>query len=150
MEPCEYYLLKEFLYQAIFVPFGVPIPSKDIVEKDELQVYIKDFGKQKDDLALAAVVNGEIVGAVWARIMDDYGHIDNDTPSLAISLYKEFRGQGIGTAMMNKIIFILKQRGYKCVSLAVQKKNYAVKMYENVGFATVSENDEEFIMVKEL
>ena len=32
-------------------------------------------------------------------------------------------------------------------SLAVQKANYAVKMYENVGFKTVDENDEEYIMV---
>ena len=28
----------------------------------------------------------KVVGAVWVRIMDDYGHIDNDTPSFAISL----------------------------------------------------------------
>ena len=26
------------------------------------------------------------------RIMDDYGHIDNDTPSFAFSLYKDYRG----------------------------------------------------------
>ena len=31
-----------------------------------------------------------IVGAVWSRIMKDYGHIGDDTPSLAISLYQEF------------------------------------------------------------
>ena len=24
--------------------------------------------------------------------MDDYGHIDNDTPSFAFSLYKDYRG----------------------------------------------------------
>lgn len=35
-------------------------------------------------------------------------------------------------------------------SLAVQKANYAVRMYEKVGFRTVDENDEEFIMVCEL
>ena len=33
---------------------------------------------------------------------------------------------------------------------AVQKANYAVRMYENVGFKTVDENDEEYIMVCEL
>lgn len=33
------------------------------------------------------------IGAVWTRIMDDYGHVDDDTPSFAISLYKEYRGQ---------------------------------------------------------
>ena len=29
--------------------------------------------------------------------MSDYGHIDDDTPSFAISLYKEYCGRGIGT-----------------------------------------------------
>jgi len=41
----------------------------------------------------------------------------------------------------------LKHRGYKRASLAVQKANYAVKMYEAVGFVTVDENDEEYIML---
>ena len=31
----------------------------------------------------------DIVGAVWIRIMNDYGHIDDQTPSLAISVKKD-------------------------------------------------------------
>ena len=42
---------------------------------------------------------------------------------------------------------LLKSCGYKKASLAVQKANYAVRMYKTVGFQTVDENDEEFIMV---
>lgn len=45
---------------------------------------------------------------------------------------------------------LLKEKGYKQASLAVQKANYAVRMYKKVGFKTVDENDEEFIMVCEL
>ena len=82
--------------------------------------------------------------------MNDYGHVDDDTPSFAISLYKEYRGQGIGTAMMRKMLALLKAQGYKRASLAVQKANYAVRMYEAVGFKTVCENSEEYIMVCEL
>ena len=82
--------------------------------------------------------------------MDDYGHVDDETPSFAISLYKEYRGQGIGTQLMVKMLELLKQQGFRKASLAVQKANYAVKMYKNVGFNTVSENVEEYIMVCEL
>ena len=39
---------------------------------------------------------------------------------------------------------------YKKASLAVQKQNYAVKMYKNVGFEIVDENEEEYIMVCKL
>ena len=79
--------------------------------------------------------------------MDDYGHVDDETPSFAISLYKEYRGQGIGTKLMTGMLEELKRNGYTRASLAVQKANYAVKMYEKVGFKTVDENDEEYIMV---
>ena len=93
---------------------------------------------------------GKVVGAVWTRIMDDYGHVDDDTPSFAISLYKEYRGKGIGTQMMVKMLELLKKQGFRRASLAVQKANYAVKIYERIGFQTVDENEQEYIMVCEL
>ena len=52
--------------------------------------------------------------------------------------------------MMNKMLALLKEKGYKQASLAVQKANYAVRMYKKVGFRTVNENEEEYIMVCEL
>ena len=143
----EYSLLEDFLYEAIFVPEGVTAPPKSIIKQPELQVYVTDFGKKKDDIGLVAEVGKKVVGAVWVRIMDDYGHIDDATPSVAISLYKEYRGSGIGTALMKEMLYVLKQSGYKQTSLAVQKANYVVAMYKKVGFEIVDENDEEYIMV---
>lgn len=84
----EYPILSDFLYEAIFIPESMEKPPKAIIEQSELQVYIADFGKE-DDWCLVAEVKGKIVGAVWGRIMNDYGHIDDETPSLAISLYGE-------------------------------------------------------------
>lgn len=91
--------------------------------------------------------DGKAVGAVWARVMNDYGHIDNNTPSLAVSLYREYRGKGIGSLLLNEMLKMLKARGYSQVSLAVQKANYAVRMYEKAGFRKVDENEEEYIMI---
>ena len=146
----EYPLLEDFLYEAIFVPEGVEPPPKSIVNAPELQVYIENFGTQIHDKALVAEIDNKVIGAAWVRIMDDYGHIDDETPSFAISLYKEYRGLGIGTEMMKVMLAILKDRGYRQASLAVQKANYAVKMYRKVGFEIVDENDEEYIMVNRL
>lgn len=146
----EYPLLREFLYEAIFIPEGTKAPPKSILDTPELQVYIEDFGQGEHDIALAAEMEGKIIGAVWVRIMKDYGHVDDQTPSFAISLFKEYRGRGIGTAMMRKMLEILKERGYEQASLAVQKANYAVSMYHRVGFKVVDENEEEYIMVKRL
>ena len=146
----EIEVLDTFLYEAIFIPEGVSAPSKDIINQPELQVYVKNFGEDKGDLCLVAQVENEIVGAVWVRIMNDYGHIDNETPSFAISLFKEYRNFGIGTELMKQMLMKLKMQGYTQVSLAVQKMNYAVRMYKKVGFEIVDENDEEYIMIGRL
>ncbi len=142
----EYPLLDNFLYEAIFIPEGIEPPPKTIITSPELQVYVERFGESKDDWGLVTEVDSKIVGAVWVRIMDDYGHIDDKTPSLAISLYQEYRGFGIGTAMMKEILTLLKSHGYNQVSLSVQKANYAAKMYLKIGFEIVWENEEEYIM----
>ncbi len=113
-------------------------------------MYVSGFGDKKDDLCLVAEVEGDIIGAVWVRDMKDYGHVDDGIPSFAISLYKEYRGHGIGTELMKKMLEELKLRGYEKASLAVQKANYAVKMYSKLGFEIIDENDEEYIMVYNL
>ena len=147
MDDREIPLLKDFLYEAIYIPEGVEQPPRSIIEIPELRVYTDDFGTRSGDHCLVAELDGRVIGAVWTRIMNDYGHVDNDTPSFAISLFKEYRGRGIGTQLMLQMLALLKSQGYKRASLAVQKANYAVKMYKRVGFETIDENDEEYIML---
>ena len=143
-------LLKDFLYEAIFIPEGTDPPERSIIERPELKLYYEDFGSGEADYCLVAEADGKVIGAVWTRIMNDYGHVDDETPSFAISLYKEYRGLGIGTELMRRMLQLLKEKGYKRASLAVQKANYAVWMYEKLSFITTDQNDEEFIMVCEL
>lgn len=126
--------LDTFLYEAIFIPEREEAPPKDIINLPELQVYVKNFGDQKGDICFVAEADHTIISAVWVRIMNDYGHINDETPSFAISLLKEYRKNGIGTALMKRMLSELKKQGYKQASLAVQKMNYAVHMYKKVGF----------------
>ena len=146
----EFALLKDFLYEAIFVPEGAEPPGREVIDLPELRLYIEDFGSRKGDHCLVADFGGKVVGAVWTRIMNDYGHVDDDTPSFAISLYRKYRGQGIGTRLMIDMLELLKSKGYRQASLSVQKENDAVRLYEFVGFRIVEENEQEYIMVYEL
>lgn len=143
-------LLDEFLYEAIFIPDGFSAPPKSIIENEDLQMYVRDFGNQRDDRCLVAECDGKIVGAVWTRVMNDYGHIADGIPSLAMSLYKEYRNKGIGTELLKRILQLLRKEGYKQVSLSVQKANYAVRMYRKVGFKVHKETEEEYIMICDL
>ena len=147
MRPEEYSLLREFLYQAIYLPEGVKPPPRSVVGLPELQIYIADFGTRPGDYCLAAEVEGTVVGAAWCRIMEDYGHIDSDTPSLAISLLPEYRGRGIGTQLLNGLLLLLRENGYRRASLSVQKENPALCLYQRTGFRIVAETGTEYLML---
>ena len=143
-------LLEDFLYEALFVPEGAEPFPRSILQDPHLKIYTEAFGEQAGDYCLVAQKNGRIVGAAWCRIMDDYGHVDDETPSLALSLYKEYRGQGIGTELLRRLLQLLRSEGYQRISLSVQKANYAVRMYQRAGFQVLIDKDEEYIMVCDL
>ena len=150
LRPEEVSLLKDFLYEAIFVPEGAEPPERSIIEKPELALYYERWGNGPADYCIVAEEAGKVVGAVWTRLMHDYGYVDDETPSFAISLNREYRGKGIGTELMRRMLDQLRSQGYRQASLAVQKANDAVRMYEKVGFQIASENDEEYIMICKL
>lgn len=147
-------LLDDFLYEAIFIPEGYTgeVPRNIIYTEPMIYAAIKDFGTHPHDYCFVAEVDGKVIGAVWVGIAHEYGHIDDETPSFSISLYKEFRGKGIGTALMKRMLEHLKSKGYKRASLGVSKENYAVRMYQNVGFKIIGDGADhtEWLMICEL
>ena len=153
INPNEITLLEKFVYEAIFIPEGVSPPPFDIIYKPELRVFFEDFGKP-DDHCLVAETGGEIIGMVWTRIINGdvkgFGYVDDETPEFGISLIKEYRGRGIGAQLMLVMLDLLRSKGYKQTSLAVQKENYAVKMYKAVGFKIVKELEQEYLMICDL
>ena len=48
IRPEEIPVLDNFLYEAIFIPDGSPVPPRSILENEDLQVYVRDFGKKAD------------------------------------------------------------------------------------------------------
>ena len=147
LKPEEIPLLEEFLYQAIFIPQGLESLPRSILKEPDLEMYIKDFSQQPDDWALAAEMDGLLVGAVWVRIMKDYGYYDDRTPSLSISFLPEFRGQGLGQQLMTAMLDLLKAKGYPSVSLSVSKDNPAVGFYQRLGFVPVEEREDDYLML---
>ncbi len=154
IQPQEYPVLEDFLYHAIFLPPGAePLPW-EIIYEPEIFIYIKDFGNQ-DDCGVVAEDNGKIVGAAWTRIIPAYGHVDNQTPELAISILPGWRGKSIGSRMMRYLFDLLRERGYRQTSLSVQKDNPAVRFYERLGYTMTGEREdhaghEDYIMIKDL
>ncbi len=147
----EWPLLADFLYEAIYVPKGFEgeVPRSVIHDDPKCRAAYLGFGTRPDDRAVVATVDGAVVGVCWVRTTDEYGHIDDETPSFSISLYKPYRGQGMGTAMMRALLGELRAAGYVRASLSVQKENPALRLYERMGFRIVGDgfDESEWLMV---
>ena len=150
----EWPLLEDFLYEAIFVPEGYEssIPRSIIYDDPKCRAAFEGFGTRPDDRAVVAEVDGKVVGACWVRTTDEYGHINADTPSFSISVFEHFRGQGIGTQLMLRMLDDLRDSGYSHASLSVQKENPTLRLYERLGFRIIGDGADktEWLMVVNL
>jgi GNAT superfamily N-acetyltransferase len=145
-------LLESLPYEVLFQPEGAEPLPRDITKKPEIDIYIRNFGKQQGDFCMLAELNGKTVGGAWLRILNGeikgYGNIDSETPELAMAVFREYRQLGIGTGLLNNIIDLtFNSREYKQISLSVDKTNYVVEMYRKFGFEIVKENEQDYIMV---
>ena len=151
MVPEEFPMLEDFLYEAIYVPesFEGEIPRSVVFDDPKCRAAFEGFGTLADDRAVVAVIEGKVIGACWLRTTDEYGHIDDETPSLSASLYAPYRGRGIGSAMMRQMLDELRRAGYPRASLSVQKENPAVRLYERLGFRIVGDgfDETEWLMI---
>lgn len=51
----EVVMLKDFLYEAIFILEGITPTPRSILDQPELRVYIDDFGSREGDHCLAGL-----------------------------------------------------------------------------------------------
>lgn len=150
IESDEIPLLTEFLYEAIFQPQGAPKVPRTVLQEPMIWAYADRFGSRIGDFCRVATVGGVIVGAAWSRLGCSYGKVDASIPELAISLYPEYRGRGIGSRILESLLNSLCENGYEQVSLSVDKTNYAVSMYRKFEFETIVEREHDYLMVKHL
>ncbi len=116
--------------------------------------YIADW-PQADDLGVVAQVGNESVGAAWLRFFaasrPGYGFVAADTPELTIGVATRWRGRGLGRALLEAIEVRALQADIKKISLNVERKNFAQKLYLAQGYHVLSPGYEgSDIMVKDL
>ncbi len=146
--------IRDMFYEAIFVPEGKKKPDFSIIFDPKLRKYSEGWMQPKD-LGFIAVLENEPAGAAWIRLFPPedpgYGYVDQHTPELTIAVKEGFKGQGIGKSLLTRLLQEAAKAGWKKVSLSVTKENTpAVSLYRQAGFVTVSENEEDLVMVYHL
>ena len=132
------------LYHAVHVSPGEAAPAPEIVREPRLARYVVEWMRHLDDIGFAAEVDGAPVGAAWLRRWQQGGHgfgfVDEATPELSVSLLPGYRGRGIGTALLQRLLVEAAQR-FAGVSLSVSESNPAGRLYERSGFVIVGESN---------
>lgn len=150
--PEDSFLLREYLYLALFVPKGAPPFPRDIVREPAVSRYAMNWGRRGDE-GLFAVdrQSGRDLGAAWIRLWypgeTGFGFVNFETPELSIAVRPEFRGLGIGTLLLKNLLAALGSR-HAAVSLSVSNGNPAVRLYRRLGFKAISHDEESTLMLR--
>lgn len=111
--------------------------NKSLTDIPKLAIYNEFYGFTSKDLGLYALVENQLAGAVWIRRLNAHhgsnGYIDDNTPILNIAVLPEFRGQRIGSQMIEQL-FIEAGALYETISVSVVEDSPAVHFYEYHGF----------------
>jgi GNAT superfamily N-acetyltransferase len=107
------------------------------------------------DLGVIAEADGAPVGAAWLRFLPaadpGYGFVAPDTPELTIGVAGDWRGQGVGRALLRGLAEQARSAGIRQISLSVERKNFAQKLYLAEGYRVVDSSDTHSdTMVKDL
>ena len=162
-------LLPQFLYLAILVPGRDTQPPFSILETDpELLHYWQGFGSRPGDIGVVALgsetestpesesaaESEEIIGIAWGRLFPSsapgFGYLDDDTPEVGLAVLPDWRGKGVGTALLKALMnYYASDKnapngvGYQRVSLSTAGSNViAQKLYRRLGFEIVSTDAE--------
>lgn len=134
----DYDFFQEMFYESIHIPENKPSIG-ELLSEPNLRKYYDGWGRRGDFALLAKNDDDQAMGAVWYRIFDSknkgYGFVDEDIPELGIAVSEEYRGKGVGTALMQNVIKRAREEGYTGISLSVDLENRgAIELYEKLGF----------------
>ena len=147
--------LWEMLYQAIYVPEGQPPPERAILAEPSIARYVAGWSHRPGDLGFAALepLARQPVGAAWLRLFSPaepgYGFVSAEIPELSAAILPAYRGQGLGTRLLEALLQAAAQQ-YSAVSLSVSSENPAARLYQKLGFETISSSASSLTMLKKL
>ncbi len=151
--PGDLAFLEEMLYLALFVPDGEAPYPRSVLAVPEIARYVSGWGRP-GDFGLAARIGGEAVGAVWFRLFPEdekgFGSIDDRTPELSMAVRPDLRGLGLGSSLLQRLTAAAGERGFERLSLSVDARNPAIRLYGRLGFKTAAETGGALTMVKDL
>lgn len=107
------------------------------------------------DLGVIAEAGEAPVGAAWLRFLPaadpGYGFVAPGVPELTIGVAGDWRRRRMGRALLRALAGQAHSVGIRQISLSVERKNFAQKLYFSEGYQVVDSSDAHSdTMVKDL
>lgn len=116
----------------------------DVLASPETARYVSGWPQAGDGGVVAELVGLGPVGACWWRYLpvDDpgYGFVRVEIPEVTVGVIAKQRGAGVGDALLRRLISLADQARLPGLSLSVEPENYAIRLYERLGFMPVGTN----------
>jgi len=123
------------------LPIAFCLKEEVIVENSSpLNIYKNFYGLSTKDLGLYALVDNEISGAVWIRLLQN-----SEFPILNIAVIPKYRNKGIATAMLNQLLL---EAGtvFKNIAVKIHNDKKLISFYENFGFTKLNNSSEKSLI----
>lgn len=115
-------------------PYLIREPEEITITEEREKQFIQARNDDERELLLVAFIDGRHIGNCSLMRIAPYKRYSHRC-SVAIALYQEYCGYGIGKTMLQAVLDAAKSAGYEQAELEVMAENKAaVAMYEKLGF----------------
>lgn len=119
---------------AAETPFLIREPDEITLSIEQEQAFIKAKKDSENELLLIAEIGDRHIGNCSLMSIGGYKRYRHRC-DIAIALYKEYCGIGIGKAMLETVLDIAEKTGYEQAELEVIADNKpAIALYKKLGF----------------
>lgn len=145
--------LRRMLMEAYHWNHVCPMPPMDVfLSQPNILERLEDWRPNDGDRAVIAELDNTPIGAAWYNFGTEenhaYGYINPQTPELGIGVLPDHRSNGVGRMLILALIDLARRERVEAISLSVDSKNYALELYEGVGFKRVGQSETSWTMMR--
>jgi ribosomal protein S18 acetylase RimI-like enzyme len=145
-QPDDVPFLWDMAWEATAVDAGMRALGREAVfAMPHARRNLDGWGRVGDAAVIAVAADGQRLGAAWYRIFPEedpgWGFVAADVPELSIGIAEAARGKGVGSALLDALLTLAQEQGYRAISLSVDRQNPARRLYERKGFRDAGISD---------
>ena len=115
-------------------PYLIREPDEITITPEQEKAFIERKAEDERELLLVAFIDGKHIGNCSLMSIAPYRRYAHRC-GIAIALYQEYCGRGIGRIMLEAVLTAAKDAGYTQAELEVIAENSrAIALYESLGF----------------